>query len=174
MHYIPTVNYLCTRSNGDICARIIDECTSGRTRKELGKVFAEEVDSSKMSRLLASLQKVGILRLLDSQWHTDPRIRNNPHGFPFRIVPIDGVSAEIMRLFGSQFIRGRRTRHPSGEFHVAQGPRATLTIKSLHIVLGVSREVLQLQLSSLIELGLLTRNTQRRPYTYELKVSNPA
>lgn len=172
MQYIATLNYLCTRSNGDLCTQILDVCRTPMTRSELGILFKDKADSSKMSRVLFMLQDVGLINQIDNKWQADSRVANGVDGLPFRVVPVNGINGEILRLFGAQHRRFRSPRPPAGGFRDVHGPKANLTIKSISVVLSVSREVLQLRLTELVRLGLLTRTTSKRPYTYELSLRN--
>lgn len=170
MQYIATLNYLCTRRNEALCTQILDACTVPLTRADLGVMFKNRVDSSKLSRYLSDLASVGLLNNIDSLWKTDSRYPFTDDNMPFRIIAVNGIAGEILRLFGAQFKRGRQQRPAAGGSHDVPGPRASLTIKSISVVLGVSREVIQLRLAELVEMGILTRNTRKRPYTYALSL----
>ncbi|MEB2478161.1 hypothetical protein QMM96_22285 [Citrobacter freundii] len=173
MQYIPTLNFLCTRKNGELCAQLIEVCRTPMSRKELGELFGAQVDSSKLSRVLFALLDSGLITrdTVTKKWLTLPAY-TEAHALPFRIIPVDGVSAKILRLFGGQYQRSRKARSPAGGFQTATGPRACLTIKAMNIVLGVSREVLQIRLKHMTDIGILTRNTKHRPYSYEINVSD--
>ncbi|HAV1601517.1 TPA: hypothetical protein JG832_002405 [Enterobacter hormaechei subsp. xiangfangensis] len=171
MQYIPTLNYMCARHNRDICQAIIDACSEPVSRKSLGKRFAGTVDSSKLSRLLFEMKRIDVLDQNDDRdWMLSSRVKYNASGLPFQIVPVDGICAQILRLFGSQYIRRARLKTTRGQFNVVSGPPASLTIKSLQVVLGVSREVLQLRLTRLLDAGLIKRKTSSRPYSYQLSL----
>lgn len=171
MQYIPTLNYMCVRHNRSLCQQIIDLCDEPVSRKTLGKHFSELVDSSKLSRLLFEMKRIEVLEQTEDRgWCVNSRVKFNGSGLPFQIVPVDGICANILRLFGSQYIRRTRVKPGKGQFTVMSGPPATFTIKSLQVVLGISREVLQLRLTQLIEAGLLQRKTESRPYVYQLSL----
>jgi hypothetical protein len=170
MKYIPTLNYMCTRHNEALCAAVIAFCETPRTRKELGQQFRDQVDSSKLSRLLFAMKRADIMEINDErQWVIGTLVKFNTSGYPFRIVPVDGVCALILRIFGTQHTRLKRVRLRPG-WNEQTGPAATLNIKTLTTLINVSREVMQLRLTHLLELGLIQRKTQKRPYSYELTI----
>lgn len=171
MQYIPTLNYMCVRNNRKLCQEIIDLCDEPVSRKSLGKHFYERLDSSTLSRLLFEMERIGVLEHnKDSVWQVGASVKYNGSGLPFRIVPVDGICAKILRLFGSQYQRRNRFKSAKGQFNEVSGPPATFTIKSLQVVLGVSREVLQLRLYQLMDAGLLIRKTDSRSYSYQLSL----
>ncbi|HBM2815650.1 TPA: hypothetical protein LU109_003559 [Enterobacter hormaechei subsp. xiangfangensis] len=167
MNYIPTLNYMCTRHNLTLCEEVIELCRSPRSRRMLGKTFKDKATSSRLSRLLFGMKEIGVLQLDEGLWRTSPRIDSAVNGRPFRVLPIGGLSADILKLFGAQEARRKRQKGTGG-FREVKGPPATMTIKTLMIVLNVSREVLQLRLQKLVELGLIVRQSKARPFHYEL------
>jgi len=173
MKYIPTLNYMCTRNNQSLCEAVIAYCDAPRTRKELGQRFRDDVDSSKLSRLLFAMKRADILEINDDRcWVVGTLVKYNTSGFPFRIVPVDGLCAQILRLMGTQRARLKRQRLRYG-WNEVTGPAATINVKTLMVILNVSREVTQLRLTALLELGLIQRKTESRPYSYELTVMEP-
>lgn len=165
MQFIPNLNFMCTRHNVALCEQIIHACATSISRRALGKQLAGKASSSVISRLLFSMKEIGVLVVVGSNWQVSPRITGNSSGLPFVVVPVDGLNAEILRLFGAQYSRRKRTKGIAGQ------PPMSMTIRTIGVVLNVSREVLQLRLAQLLELGLIKRQTNKKPYHYELNLN---